>query len=168
MKKEDLEKYHLLKNKKKMSTNEFFLFRKLSFEKRKYDFETLVIPHFKDFAKRHGFELTHIFKELSRIFLIKEGLEIFFVEEYQPRKNYSVVFKFLIDKKEKRYNLSSLITGKESGINMEQNCFNEQEILNVLLFITENLFDNKNQSYDIKTIYSKFLKLRIDNRSAIE
>jgi len=160
LKKEDLEKYNLLKSKGKLSTNELFEFRRLSSIKRKLDFKEQVIPDFEKFSKKYGFSLDYSLEELFTLVLKRNGLIIFIAEEYQPRKMYAITFKFSIDKKRKKYNLSGLISDKESKINMELNCFKENEIITVLHFIEESLFKNISKSHDIKSVYTKFLNLR--------
>ncbi|TQO39257.1 hypothetical protein GQ41_3929 [Arenibacter algicola] len=152
MKKVDIDRYNKLKGKKKLSNNEFFEFSRLSIEKRKQDFEMNIIPDFEKFAKKFDFQLTHSFRELSRIILKKEGLEIFVVEEYQPRATYNINLKFSIDEEKKNYNLSNLVIVSENDLQLELNCFKERELINALHFI-EKFFENKTIPVDVITIH---------------
>ncbi|WP_047417037.1 hypothetical protein [Cellulophaga sp. Hel_I_12] len=155
MKKIELEKYYHLKSKKRLSNNEFFELSKLSFLKRQHDFEKMIIPNFENFAKKFDFELTHSFKELSRIVLKKEGLEIFFVEEYQPRAIYNINFKFSIDDKEINYNLSNIVFENEDNLQLELNCFKEIDLVKALLFIEKKIKNNLTP-INVKTILDQF------------
>ncbi|MEO0525856.1 MAG: hypothetical protein AAFZ89_01450 [Bacteroidota bacterium] len=160
MKKKDLERYHELKSKRKRSTNELFELGRLSSKKRKQDFTDETIPCFEEFAKSYGFNFDVNLEELFTIYLKSSDLEIFFSEEHQPRKVYTIIFKFLIDGREENYNLASLISKKQPEIHLELNCFKEEEMIKVLHFIKENLFESVKETYETKTVYDKFLKLK--------
>lgn len=128
----------------------------LSFEIRKENFIGNIIPSFESFADKFDFDLTFNFKEYSRIFLKKEDLEIYLIEEYRPREIYLVTFVFpLIDKVKKQYNISNLKYVKNLNISFELNCVKEKDLIKLLNFF--NSLFKKDKFSNINALHQLFL-----------